>query len=130
MRSCAVRSCATLTFMLDLPSQITPAEVHERARAGSDHDVDDAAEDDADAVALDCLLELAIHGAERVLQYRRPGRERFPRAHLETLRAFQLAFAPEHIGNRVRIAGKEIDGEVTRRDDSGQRGRALVDGSE
>src|SRR5436189_4096123 len=56
-----------------ISSQIGAAEVHERIAFGRNQNFDHATDDNANSVALDHLLELAVHRAERVLQHRRPG---------------------------------------------------------
>src|ERR1700738_3391962 len=109
-------------------SQIAAAKVDERTAAVSDQDIDDPTDDDTDAVALDRLLQLAVHRANGVLQHRGAGGELRPVRRFETRRAFQRALAAEQIRDCAGIAREKIDREVTGLEHRRQGRCSLVDG--
>src|SRR6185312_10884689 len=83
--------------------------------AGAYAEIDDAADGDYHAKALDCLLQNAIDRARYILQHRSSGRQFSPGAGAEPLRPLQRGLAAKNLGDLLLIVRQIIDGEVTAR---------------
>src|SRR5205807_5798145 len=92
--------------------QVATPEMHQWPALADQH-INHASDDNRNAMALQALLQLAIHGRKRIRQHRRPGRKRRPGCGLEPCSALHRSLAGEEISDRARLARQKIDGEVT-----------------
>src|SRR6516225_10323508 len=105
--------------------QVPAPEMHQWS-AFADQHINDAPDDNRNAVALQALLQHAIHGSKCIRQHRGSGRKRRPGCGLEPRSAFDRGLAGEEISDRARLLREKVNGKVTCRNHDGQCRRALV----